>query len=289
MGIFVAAGFTLSLILLLYAGGKLLCGTGARPLAVFLLAPTVGATCAKQYADPPLAYFFLASALCLHQAFASGRSRLFLLAGIAAGGAAATKNEGIAFFAASVATVLIWISINRSKKNFSGFLYFLLGAAPGLVPTLLFKLLVAPCAAAVERTGLSALYLTADWADRALYAFGQLFAFLLRPGTWAWIPLVFASVCLARLLALRFRPCLSPAFRSAFLPVFFMPAAYLAAYLVAQNVEPHWLIRATENRLFLQIWPSLVLAGFMLLTCEGKEACAKVVKGTQKLKNSRIR
>lgn len=100
----------------------------------------------QQYADMPLAFFFLGTNLCLWLA----RSRkdqppLLFLAGIMAGAAIWTKNEGWALLLA-VAIVEGWIILTEKPKLrdlLTRWMWFGAGIAPLFAAVLVFKVFVA--------------------------------------------------------------------------------------------------------------------------------------------------
>src|SRR5580692_4611623 len=114
--------FTFATATLLLSSLSMLRGGNAAALGGITLLATASfiELGTSQYADIPLSFFLLSAAvlLCLddqrnENAF-SGRSRLLILAGLAAGFAAWTKNEGILFLFSIVAARLLIIL--RAKR-----------------------------------------------------------------------------------------------------------------------------------------------------------------------------
>lgn len=101
-----------------------------------------------QYADIPLAYYFLAANVLLFMGDTlAGRGRgPALLAGLMTGAALWTKNEGWALLMAAIAVRLLLDLVNRKPlaKSARWFGFFLLGLLPLLLATLYFKLTLAP-------------------------------------------------------------------------------------------------------------------------------------------------
>jgi 4-amino-4-deoxy-L-arabinose transferase-like glycosyltransferase len=92
-----------------------------------------------QYADVPLAFFILASVMC----FAFGMRRpmlspmLYGLAGVCAGFALHTKNEGILFALIAAALFALYqIRVHRSVRQV---MYFAIGIAPALILWVIYK------------------------------------------------------------------------------------------------------------------------------------------------------
>lgn len=109
---------------------------------------TAGATAyllqgAWQYADHMLAMFVVAALGCLavwrETCADAGRGGWLILAGLMAGGAAWTKNEGLLLVGLMVAAVVV--TAGRGRWRAAGVM--LLGAVPGLVAVALVKLVLA--------------------------------------------------------------------------------------------------------------------------------------------------
>ncbi|HYF48830.1 MAG TPA: glycosyltransferase family 39 protein, partial [Planctomycetota bacterium] len=125
-----------------------------RGVAHGLLAGIVMMGCAAfaghgvtQYADVPLSFFYLATLVFIaHHDLAPERQRGWLvLAGLAAGMAASTKNEGLAFcVSAAVSLGLVTALFRGAREGIRSLIAFLLGAAPFLLVTLSIKLFLAP-------------------------------------------------------------------------------------------------------------------------------------------------
>jgi hypothetical protein len=101
-----------------------------------------------QYADIPLAYYFLAANVLLFMGDTlTGReSGPALLAGLMTGAALWTKNEGWALLMAVIAVRLLLDLVSRRPlaQSARGFGFFLLGLLPLLLATLYFKFSLAP-------------------------------------------------------------------------------------------------------------------------------------------------
>jgi hypothetical protein len=123
--------------------------THASSAAMGALACTVLATSSvflgvamSQYADMPLAFYFLLTVAFLHRADSSNsRPRgLYLLAGLSAGMAALTKNEGSLFLVALGGGRLVYLLRGGDfRRNFKALTWVLAGLAPLLFVLFLFK------------------------------------------------------------------------------------------------------------------------------------------------------
>jgi hypothetical protein len=256
MPIATAFVFAVGLVLLLVSTLVPARGTSAALLAgvVLLACPAFMTQAPAEYADVPLAFFFLAALALIVQ----GRtSRCLSLAGVFAGFAAWTKNEGALLVVALAAALFLsaWRSAGwQSAARQAGI--FLLGALPGLLLVIWFKMALAP---------------PDPLAGQMTVGLGQK---LFNGGRWlkvaggflklAWevylLPLALLAVN-AGLLRLRPRQERSYA---PLLAVLIVLAGYFAIFLVTKD-DLDWLIATALDRLYMHVWPALVLAVFLLL------------------------
>ena len=119
--ILVAFLFLAGTSLLLFSGLALLHGKLRASLATIVLASTPFFTgyAASQYADGPLAFFYLATLvlLCLADREREGGHGLLALAGLACGMAAWTKNEGLLFMACVLLARIWTLARTIRRKN----------------------------------------------------------------------------------------------------------------------------------------------------------------------------
>src|SRR5579864_1024716 len=231
---------------------------------------------ASQYADLPLSFFFLAAIafLYLYQQRSAPTSDgtpigFLMFAGIAAGFAAWTKNEGLLFLFAFLVSQIAYIAgrrrppTNESRLNSGGKLVIiLLAAAPFFLLILWFKHFLAPpgdlfsdSETMIHKILTPARY----WAILQWYA-KEFFRF----GSW-----VVPSTVL--FIALRF---LSPSagirrqdtsFRSSVLTLALTLCGYFAVYVITPN-DLYWHLRFSLNRLFLQLWPTVIFLFFLFVS-----------------------
>jgi hypothetical protein len=90
------------------------------------------------YADLPLAYYGLASAVCLWKYLNSGKNGYISLCGIFIAFACFTKNEGLLFFLAIAAALTLFIFFEK-KRALPTFAHFLLPFVVLVGPWFLFK------------------------------------------------------------------------------------------------------------------------------------------------------
>jgi Dolichyl-phosphate-mannose-protein mannosyltransferase len=97
---------------------------------------------ASEYADVPLGFFYLATfvLICMPDRGSQGRSRLLMLAGITAGFASWTKNEGLLFLASILAAHAVVVVQKRGGTSYlRQVIPFVTGFAPILVIIVFFK------------------------------------------------------------------------------------------------------------------------------------------------------
>jgi hypothetical protein len=103
---------------------------------------------ASQYADVPVGFFFLSSValLAVHQRYAERTHRFAALAGLSAGMAAWTKNEGLLFFTCLLAAQIAMAAIARTQRKLLArqLLAFVAGAFLPLLLVGYFKVQFAP-------------------------------------------------------------------------------------------------------------------------------------------------
>lgn len=189
---------------------------------------------ANQQADVPLAlYLFIAAALLQ----LSHQPRTAALAGFAAGLAAWTKNEGAVYALCLAAGLLV---LQRKAL-----LPFLLGALPGFALLIAFKLLAAPPSAFVGESASSRLFDLHRWLELSLLILRRIFYF---QDFALWIVAWIAALAIFR------RRLVSPLGVSLALAF----AACAGIYLV-QPQPLDWIFRTSADRLFIQLWPSVIL------------------------------
>lgn len=207
-------------------------------IAAGLMAGTVDLwrLAASQYADTPLAFLFaVALAATLHGAPVT--------AGLAAGFAAFTKQEGLAFLAAFL-LIILWRSRHQPQQSFR----YLAGLTLPLILVVIFKTRLSPESKVLSEllTGLSRI--SFERLFRILISFG--YEFLTFSG----------GILVALLVALAFA---KPNFKSqpvriGSLLIGLQFLAYCAVYLTTKD-DLNWLLSTSASRLVLQLWPMVAL------------------------------
>jgi hypothetical protein len=266
--------FTFSTVGLLYAALSMLRGRMCAMLGgmALLSTPSFIDLGTWQYADVPLAFFFLATVafLCLHderERDDSHSAGFLALGGLSAGFAAWTKNEGLLFLCAIVCA-LVW-SVRRGRQRNSSsdtgahsLVPLLVAMVPMVVVIVYFKRFVAP-PGNLFSDPVTMLHKVLDparyWAViqsyvRELFRFGQ---WLVVPGT-----LLLPGLYLAMRKRKEDRLRHGTGFRASVAALALTLAGYFAIYLITP-LDIYWHLRFSLDRLFLQVWPSAIFLVFL--------------------------
>jgi hypothetical protein len=199
-----------------------------------------------QYADVPLACYMLGAALL-------AAADQPVLAGLFAGFAAWTKDEGMLF----LVIFLIAVAIFRRGQIWR----VVMGAAAPLALVVLFKLVLVHGTESLPARSLHGMGARiADW-HRYGFAGGAIAGALAAMGAAMYHPIYPAAVLAALLRFERGR-------RRAILFCTLLSVAMLAGYLAIYVVSPddiRWLVGTTSDRLAIQVWPLLLLILFAAL------------------------
>jgi Dolichyl-phosphate-mannose-protein mannosyltransferase len=268
--------FTFSTLGLLYGSLERVRGRTAAMLGLMTLAstPFFIEQGSAQYADVPLSFFFLASiaSLSMYDQRPANEARdrgLIVLAGLALGCAAWTKNEGVLFlFATILASLLVLVrgqrqrtAVRQSQPIFSGWslLVTLVVAAAPIFGLVLWLKHAAPRGDLVQAPAVmlqKMLIATRYWAILKWYV-KQFFRF----GEWWPVPATLLLPALYVVLSDR-QTAPKPKSRSMALWTLGLTlAGYFAIYVITPN-ELYWHLRFSLNRLFLQLWPSIIFLFF---------------------------
>lgn len=226
----------------------------ATPFFLFLAA--------DQIADNPLAYYFLAVLISFFLYDKKSGTGFLAVAGIMAGLAGWTKNEGLLFILA-LPLSRCFVSGQNWKTYGITMGWFLLGLLPILSTILFFKWQVAPPNDLWGPQTLSTLFGKLMEGERytqigkafwkTFYAFGYWPVLKLNP-----LLLLFGMIygySWSRI-------------RGDLLPAFLVLGIMLCGYFMVFVLSPHdlnWHLRTATDRLFLHFWPSLLFLFFASL------------------------
>jgi hypothetical protein len=227
---------------------------------------------AMQYADVPLSFYILATVvlLCLQDRYPDNL-RFTLLAGLSAGLAAWTKNEGLMF----VVAVILARAIAMLRFGAGARLVRQLGAiAAGLIFPLavvaFFKLRFAPPNDLTSTRPADMLTRLTDFGRwmTVIESFGQ------RALRFGWtavegeevrgflIPIALVLLLYWFLVRFHVERRDRPSVATAVLAVAFMLAGDFAVYLLLAN-DVNWQLSTSLDRIFLQLWPAGLFAFFL--------------------------
>ena len=187
----VAFGFYVSCAFLLvwYLAEHVSTATGWMAGAFFAVLSPYWFWTLQQYADVPVAFFLTASGLVLVTALRSRDKKLFGLAGLMAGFAAWTKNEGLAFIVWT-GLVLTGVCLKRYFKKiphpFTPLVHTLLGAALPLAAVLILKIFLGTSGDDFEskRTIANYMHFFFSGGNRFLTTLEAFWSFMVLPGVW---------------------------------------------------------------------------------------------------------
>jgi len=220
--------------------------------AVILLSTdTFSLQASAQYSDVALGVAFLAALVLMYEAWSRQSGAVWCFAGLALGFAPWIKNEGWPFALAGLAAAamiagrsVVWVAA---------------GAAPGLLATMILKLLSEGRESMTPASfgqAMNSLMSSGRWAD-TLMGLGKM---LVDVGPlWAH-PILLAAVVTA-VLKLQPRENLRLLLWLG-VPVWMTMAVEFGVYLVAQT-DLNWHIPTSAPRLFLQLWGCVLWLIFM--------------------------
>ena len=203
---------------------------------------------AAQYADVPLAFYFLASIVLIYRRDRSTVLADFLI-GISLGLAAWTKNEGLLFCALTV-FALKWTGQPLRRV--------LAGACWILALVVIFKVSLVP-ANYLAQSGASTLFGYITDPSRYMLIAAGLIYHLIHFGGLGLNPLIPVASGLFILKNTMRRPA-----RTARIALVGMCAGIAAVYLITPQDEA-WQIAWSLGRLLLQLWPAVLFVLFDLL------------------------
>jgi len=222
-----------------------------------------------QYADIPLAFFFLATMalLVLYGRREQADRRLLLVAGLTAGLSAWVKNEGLVFFLVVCITYLIfsWRAIGRRDAAGRARMFLYGGAGP-VILALLFKMTFAGTNALVATQGRGGMARKLLMPHRYLEVLEGFRYHLYHLASWPESILLLLAVY-ALILGVR----VEKRERCSLLVCAVTLLIMLGVYVVVLAGSPYdtppfdvsWYILVTAPRLFMQLWPCFLLIFFL--------------------------
>jgi hypothetical protein len=215
---------------------------------------------AWQYADMPLALFFLTTLvlLCLHDRSPGGPRGLLVLAGLSTGLATWTKNEGWLFLVAVV--VARWFALRRGRVPTllrRQLLWWSVGVLPVLACVVFFKWHFAAANDLVSGLGLrSTLHRVLDLSRPLAIVRIPLEQVAASSG---WTASIWVLAPCAWLLGFKAGSEDRRGLATLGVSLTLLVAGYVLVYVVTP-MDLEWHLRTSVLRLLVQVWPSSVLA-----------------------------
>ena len=217
---------------------------------------------ANQYADIPLGCFILSTLalLCLQER-SPDDLRFSILAGLTAGFAAWTKNEGLLFVVALIAA-RVWAMLRFGNRQAwkSQLLKFATGFLAPLAVIVLFKLRFAPPNDLLSRQPHQIVEHLATMS-RWIFAIQSFVTAPFVIGNFL-IPVVLVLALYWFLVRFKVEPRDRPAVATILMALALTLAGEFAVY-VALPGDIQWQVHTSIDRLLLQLWPSGMLAFFL--------------------------
>lgn len=234
-------------------------GQAALGLIIFWGTPAVVNEGARELADLPLAYFFLATAILIYLYVLHRKPGLLVLAGITAGLGAWMKNEGSVFIIAAALALLIAFF---RQKPLRALFWYGTGLLIPMAVVLYFKLFLAPPSDVLSngpaRSVAQVLELSRH-IEILQYFWGQIVSF----GGWNIIGLpVGVFIALLVYLVLAREPMAKenrPMLFSAIVLIGVQMLGYYAVYVITPY-DLTWHLTYSVERVFLQVFPLVAFA-----------------------------
>ncbi|MFN3326068.1 MAG: hypothetical protein ACK5AZ_21425 [Bryobacteraceae bacterium] len=216
----------------------------------------------SQYADIPLAFYFLGALSLIALSSRYDRHRLLLLAGLCASLAAWTKDEGIPFALLCLLGVAA-ASLPEGVRSFqTRAVAFLAGALPVFALVAWFKLFLAPPTALFFQEGQQSRMERLTDVSRYTQIASSFGGGIADLGEFPYHPLLLLVLAAAGLQLRRSKSDLTE--RLPLLIAGLMLLAYFGVYVLTP-VDLQWHLSTSTKRLLVQLWPPFVLGAFLLL------------------------
>jgi hypothetical protein len=251
----VAGLFAAATIGLTVAALAILRGRAQGAVGGLLLAPPLLAEASHQYADVPLAFYALATMvlLALRDRHDAGGESLPFLAGVTAGMAAWTKNEGLVFLLIVVGWQSLRTLLDGGRAKRLALLWFCLGAVPFLTFNAMLRLRLLESAPPVT-------FLRWEAVRAQLFAPARCWEVMRTVGQqWTASGILPIVVLYAALCGLSPDRELRSGGRSGMVVLALMLVAYFEVYVITPH-DLTWHVSTTLSRLMIQIAPLAVFS-----------------------------
>jgi hypothetical protein len=272
----VAALFFFATVGLAVSALALLRGWSAAMIGGLILLGTAGFLMEGpfQYADVPLAFYYQATFVLffLADAAAEGRRRALVLAGLAMGLAAWTKNEGLVFALLSGIGFAVYAWISRRIPRVRALALLVSGAAAPLAIALYFKFFLAPATGTFANMTAGAVAHRLTELPRYAQIAKAFWDNALLMGSGIAHPALSLAV-LAGCLGIAPDRRRSPIVIASLATWLAMLIAYLVTYAITP-LDLTWHLGTSMGRLLGQLWPSLVFLSLTALRTAEETAIA---------------
>jgi len=218
---------------------------------------------ASQYSDIPLGFFFLATLalINLQDALAKVDCKLLVLAGMAAGLSAWTKNEGFLFLiAVLVSRLVVTVPGNGLKLYLRQMRFFAAGLLPILLVLIYFKLTISAHSLLLPTEGSNFIGKLTDFSR-----YRTILDSFLRVGlgfrNWPAVVPLLAFYLL--LLGIRIETKQRASIAGSLIALGVMLAGYFMIFVITP-LDLVWHL-STVDRLYAQLWPSFIFVFFLIV------------------------
>ena len=220
---------------------------------------------ASQYSDIPLGFFFIATLalISLQDALAKVDCKLLVLAGMAAGLSAWTKNEGFLFLiAVLVSRLVVTVPGNGLKLYLRQMRFFAAGLMPILLVLIYFKLTISAHSLLLPAEGQNFIGKLTDFSR-----YRTILDFFIRLGLgfgdWP-ISVAFLLAFYLLLLGIRIETKQRASIAGSLIALGVMLAGYFMIYLITPR-DLVWHLSVSAARLYSQLWPSFIFVFFLIV------------------------
>ncbi len=252
--------FTVSACLLVYAALKHL---NLKPAGIFaslllLSHPYFIFWSTAQYADIVLAYYLLAAFVTMIIMMHLKDHRVAILYGLFLGFLSFIKNEGMVMtgILASVTTLYLIFDKTISKKtSWSLIRFMLIGLIVAALPTIIFKVFLAPPNEDILPS-LKAVQLNITQAQKFLLIQKTVFNEIIdKRWSFIWLLVILLGI-------LKFPKLFYKENKIISFSIITYIAILIFIYLVNTNIDIHWWLSMSLERLYLQLLPSILFLSF---------------------------
>jgi hypothetical protein len=263
----VAATFTFATVALLATALTALRTPGQGLLAglVLLSTPFFIIHGTSLFADVPLGFFFLATFvfLALDGRYHGSRSRFAILAGVSAGLAMWTKNEGL-LFTLAVGASLILTGVNAQSEGWRRLIAFAAGVLPMLLLTAGFKIAVAPPNDLLSTLGLERTVDRLTDSHRYYLVLRAYASQLVTFGNNGFGSVTWVLTAYFLGLGVHRAETGRRWIRAGTATLVLLLAGHFMVYISMADELPR-LLKSSLDRLLLQLWPSALFLFFMVV------------------------